>query len=172
MQEVWKPIIYPDLVGRYEVSNMGRVKRLARAVPFADGRIAHLKEKFMAIHAHPKGYLLVRLTGKETSFSYRVHRLVADHFIPNPDNLPEVNHKDEDKTNNSVENLEWCTHQYNSVYGTRLQRIAAAQRGREVSEEHRQKISKALKGRTHSPEAIEKFKISMKDYWARNKKAQ
>lgn len=54
----------------------------------------------------------------------RVHRLVAKTFIPNPDNLPEVNHKDEDKTNNSTDNLEWCTSHDNKVYGSRREKVA------------------------------------------------
>ena len=52
-----------------------------------------------------------------------VHRLVAQAFIPNPDNLPEVNHKNEDKSNNTVDNLEWCDHKYNNNYGTKIERI-------------------------------------------------
>ena len=54
---------------------------------------------------------------------WRIHRLVAETFIPNPDNLPEVNHKDENKLNNEASNLEWCTHKYNSNYGSRPRRI-------------------------------------------------
>ena len=71
-----------------------------------------------------KGYLQVELRddyGKRKI--KKVHRLVAETFIPNPDNLPEVNHKDENKQNPSVSNLEWCTSKYNSNYGIRKERI-------------------------------------------------
>lgn len=69
------------------------------------------------------GYLQIGLHNKGVVKYVNIHRLVAEAFIPNPDNLPEVNHKDEDKTNNSVDNLEWCTGCYNARYGSRIKRI-------------------------------------------------
>jgi len=66
-----------------------------------------------------RGYLVVNLQMK----TKHVHRLVAETFIPNPDNLPVVNHKDENKLNSSVDNLEWCTHKYNNNYGTCIERM-------------------------------------------------
>lgn len=73
-----------------------------------------------------KGYLMICLYNNGCCKTFRVHRLVAQAFIPNPDNLPCVNHKDEDKTNNKVDNLEWCTHEYNINYGTGIERSAKA----------------------------------------------
>ena len=69
------------------------------------------------------GYYYVCLSKNGIVKNYFVHRLVAEVFLPNPDNLPCVNHKDEDKSNNNVDNLEWCTHEYNINYGTRNKRI-------------------------------------------------
>lgn len=71
-----------------------------------------------------KGYLMVTLCNNGCCKTFKVHRLVAQAFIPNPENLPCVNHKDEDKSNNNVENLEWCTAEYNNNYGTRNKRSA------------------------------------------------
>lgn len=72
------------------------------------------------------GYLRVCLCKNCKPKVFLVHRLVAEAFIPNPDNLLEINHRDEDKTNNTVENLEWCTHEYNNNYGTRNEKVAKA----------------------------------------------
>ena len=91
--------------GLYQISNTGKVKGLKR-------------NKILKPILQRSGYYYVDLQRKRRL----VHRLVAEAFIDNPDNLPEVNHKDEDKVNNSVENLEWCDSKYNANYGTRNKR--------------------------------------------------
>ena len=82
------------------------------------------KEGILNARDNGKGYLRVRLWKDGKVEKCRINRLVAMAFIPNPDNLPEVNHKDEDKTNNCVENLEWCDSSYNINYGTRNKKIS------------------------------------------------
>ena len=114
--EEWKSI--PGYEGLYEVSSYGRVKSLER-YKSNNGGIQLIKEKILKPHNTKKGYLTVQFHNK----IFKVHRLVAQAFIPNPDNLPMVNHKDEDKTNNNVDNLEWCTAKYNSNYGTSIERM-------------------------------------------------
>ena len=121
MSEVWKAV--PGYEGLYEVSNIGNVRSLPRVIdmPSKLGNIypLHHKGKLLKQCVDGSGRFYVRLCG----VAFRVHRLVAMAFIPNPDNLPQVNHKDENPKNNRVENLEWCTVQYNLYYGTRLARI-------------------------------------------------
>lgn len=99
--------------GIYQVSGYGRVKSLKFG-----------KEKFLKPIANSCGYLYVRLCKDGKSKCQNIHRLVAQAFIPNPLGLPQVNHKDEDKANNRVENLEWCDRSYNCNYGTRIQRVS------------------------------------------------
>lgn len=101
----------PGYEGLYEVSNLGRVKNIKT------GRI-------LKPHKHRGGYLLINLCKSGTMRTDLIHRLVANSFLPNPQNLPCVNHKDEDKTNNAISNLEWCTYEYNNNYGTRNERMA------------------------------------------------
>lgn len=72
------------------------------------------------------GYAIIKLMKGGKGITYRVHRLVAMAFVPNPNNLPHINHKDENKLNNNPNNLEWCDNSYNNNYGTRNKRIAKA----------------------------------------------
>ena len=78
----------------------------------------------MSQRLRPDGYVAVSLYRNGKQKQYFLHRLLAQTYIPNPNNYPEVNHIDENKSNNDITNLEWCTHKYNSNYGTRLQRMA------------------------------------------------
>ena len=104
-----------------------------RPIPGFENYLINTKGDVYSLHSNAflkpwknkKGYLKLELrkNGKRNNCS--VHRLVAVTFIPNPCNLPEVNHKDENKSNNSPENLEWCTSKYNSNYGTRNNRISS-----------------------------------------------
>ena len=111
MEEIWRDI--DGYEGLYQVSNKGRVKSLKWG-----------KERILRPRDNGRGYLRVQLTKENTSKHIRVHRLVARAFIPNPHNLPEINHIDENKKNNSVENLEWCDRRYNVNYGTRNERVS------------------------------------------------
>lgn len=89
-----------------------------------DGRIwSHKNQKFLKPETI-RGYLRVQLCKDGEKKSYFVHRLICESYHENPDNLPCVNHISEDKFDNRPENLEWCTHEYNNTYGTRLKRIA------------------------------------------------
>ena len=119
MSEVWKAI--PGYEGLYEVSDQGRVRSLDR---MAVGRWGEYKCYGRVLSQHYQKYYSVELNVKGSRKRINVHRLVAMAFLPNPDNLPQVNHKDENSKNNRVENLEWCTSEYNRLYGTHLERIA------------------------------------------------
>lgn len=116
--EVWKDI--PGYEGLYQVSNLGGVKSIKR--PDAAGSRL-LREKILKPTIGTRGYLNVGLRKDNMQKKIEVHRLVAMAFIPNPQNLPQVNHKDEDKVNNCVDNLEWCSRSYNVNYGTRNGRM-------------------------------------------------
>lgn len=91
----------------------------------SNGKIYSLKsKKVLKPIIQDNGYSYVTIHNNKIQKMFRLHRLVAETFIPNPNNLPQVNHKDENKQNNKVENLEWCTAKYNMNYGTRKERVA------------------------------------------------
>lgn len=114
MQEIWRDV--EGYEGLYQVSNMRRVKSL--------NYNRSGKERVLKQRKNKWGYLRVVLCKDGDYKNYRTHRLVAQVFIPNPENYPEVNHIDEDKTNNAVDNLEWCSSKYNCNYGTRNEKIS------------------------------------------------
>lgn len=114
-EEIWKSIIGYE--GLYEVSNVGRVRSIDRIV-FQQGRNQKYRGKIMSPYLNNTGYFCVRLSKNNKKRTFTIHRLVATAFIPNPNNYPCVNHKDETPKNNNVENLEWCTNEYNVNYGT------------------------------------------------------
>ena len=103
--EIWKD--EPGFPG-YQVSNAGRVRSFYRVL--APDSV--------------KGYYRVRLYRNGRVYRIFIHRLVAMAFVPNPDGLPQINHKNEIKTDNRAENLEWCTAKYNNAYGTGRERAA------------------------------------------------
>ena len=107
----------PGYEGLYEVSNLGNVKSLRSG-------------KLMKKSKNNVGYEMLTLTKDKTQKTYLIHRLVALAFIPNHENLEEINHKDEVKTNNRVENLEWCSRDYNLNYGTYRERMSALKTGK------------------------------------------
>lgn len=114
MEEIWKDI--DGYEGLYQISTLGRVKALARDIPGA-----YKNKEFIKKLSHDMyGYPQVGLSRNSKYSPKKVHRLVAIAFIPNPNGYKEVNHKDENKDNNHVDNLEWCTTQYNLTYGHRL----------------------------------------------------
>lgn len=140
MVEEWRDI--KGFEGFYKVSSLGRVKSLDRVVfagENANHLFAHLNERILKpkdrlSHNGEKVYKQVTLHRDGVPTFCSVHRLVAQAFIPNPNNYPCVNHKDENPSNNCYINLEWCTYKYNNEYNNRVERC-------------KQKISNTLKGR-------------------------
>ena len=115
MKEIWKDI--KGYEGLYQISNYGEVKSLEKKAGFSTR-----KEKILKQHLDKDGYVKVYLCKNNKVKFLSVHRLIAEAFIPNPNNFPQINHKDENKQNNKIENLEWCTCKYNINYGTRTKR--------------------------------------------------
>lgn len=128
-KEVWKT--YPEYPF-IEVSNLGGVRTKDRVVTYKDGRKKFVKGRILKQQSDKKGYMYVGFSVKCKPVRLKVHRIVAICFIPNPDSLPEVNHKDNNRTNNAVSNLEWCTSKYNNDYKRNFGTSQAEVQGRPV----------------------------------------
>lgn len=123
MEEIWKDIIGYE--GWYQVSNLGRVRSIDR---YVNGNgincdFQFMKGKLRKLRKNHNGYWVVMLRKNSKAKEFLVHRLVAEAFIPNPENLPYINHKDENPANPIVTNLEWCTPQYNTRYSNVIEKI-------------------------------------------------
>ena len=137
LNEIWKDI--KGYEGLYQVSNFGRVKSLKRNRIGKNNSQVPVIERIRKQSKDKEGYLRINLCKDDKYKWHLVHRLVAETFIPNPDNLPCVNHKDENKQNNVVwinedgsidydkTTIEWCSYSYNNTYGTRLNRVSEKQ---------------------------------------------
>ena len=136
-QEIWKDI--KGYEGLYQVSNLGRVKSLNYKKTG--------KEKILKADTDKDGYLRVCLSKNGKHKNYIVHRLVAIAYIPNTNNYPIVNHRDETQQNNKASNLEWCTCTYNNNYGTRNERLSKAKKGKKHTKEAINNMKKAKAGK-------------------------
>ena len=125
MNENWKPV--KGFEEFYEVSSLGRVRSLC----FLGYR--RKAPKILKPCKDRGGYLMVNLCKNGKLITKKVHRLVAEAFLPNPLNLPQINHRNELKDDNRLENLEWCTAKYNANFGTRNERVAKAMKGKHVN---------------------------------------
>ena len=157
MIEEWRPVVGYE--GLYEVSNTGQVRSLDRFYYRLH------KGKVLSPTKDRYGYLTVTLNCNGKSKTIKIHRLVAQAFLPNPDNLPQVNHKDEVKTNNSVDNLEWCTAKYNVNFGTRQERY----RNTMLEKGHWSGLSREEYEKKRYKENKDKRKDSQRKYYQKNK---
>ena len=131
MNEEWRDI--KGYAGRYQISSFGRIYSCCSGI-------------YLKIHTREDGYKQVSLYKNDKYKRFLVHRLVALHFIENPNNYTQVNHKDENKQNNCVYNLEWCTARYNINYGSHNKRVSDSLKGKSISEETKKKISLSVSG--------------------------
>lgn len=139
MEEVWKDI--KGYEGFYQVSNLGRIQSLDRLIDTDIkyvGKRLH-KGRVLLPCINNKGYKTVRLCKYGETKVFLVHRLVAGAFIPNPNNYPIINHKDENPKNNCVENLEWCTQKYNMNWNDVMKKVGLKKRKTDEEKEANRK---------------------------------
>jgi hypothetical protein len=151
-KEIWKNI--KGYEGFYQVSNLGRVKSLDRYITYSNGNVIFTKGKIINGFKKDNGYWSIDLYKNGTKKKFHKHRLVAMEFIPNPENKPEVNHKDENRSNNCVDNLNWCTSKENKHYGS------LPERRKEIAKITAAKLSKPVDQYSLDGKYITTFKSS------------
>ena len=114
VREIWKDI--RGYEGSYQASNLGRIRSLDRLINYKNGKKVFYKGIILTPEINNGGYFEIQLSTNTKYKHYKVHRLIAETFISNPNNLPIINHKDHNKLNNNINNLEWCTRKYNNNY--------------------------------------------------------
>ena len=152
--EEWRDI--EGYEGLYRVSNLGRVKSLR-------DNHGNYREKILSLKPNKQGYVEIVLYKNKEKEYFLVHRLVAEAFIPNPNNLPEVNHKIDDfehRSDNRVENLEWCTRDYNCNYGSRNKKVSESKKGNKHPRARKVKCITTNEIFNTMKEASEKYNIS------------
>lgn len=135
--ENWKDII--GFEGRYQISDAGNIRSVERRANIGNGFDRLVPGKTIKTFPLPKGYIQANLYNGEKYLNRYVHRLVGQHFIPNPDNLPQINHKNGIKADNRVENLEWCTLSHNMLHSYRELGQINSMQGRTGELHHRSK---------------------------------
>lgn len=150
MQEIWEYIEGTNK--RYMVSNLGNVKTLCFKEP-----------RLLTITTQASGYKYVMLQIDKKNVNFRLHRLVAKAFVPNPNNYKEINHIDGNKANNCANNLQWCTRAFNNSYSYRV--LGVKRKYRPMSEAQKQYFSQLYKGRKLKEETKKKISQSLKRHY-------
>lgn len=153
-EEIWKDI---EGYEGYQISSLGRVRSLDRIITHKNGKKELYRGKIRKGVKNKQGYLFLSLCKNGRSRNYFISRLVAMHFIPNPENKPYVDHIDTNPLNNRVDNLRWCTQKENMNNPISVNKISESRKGRKMTEETRKKISESHKGRKKSEETRKKM---------------
>ena len=121
--EEWIDLI--GYVGYFKISNLGRVLSLDREIIHSNGRRTNFKGRILKNHISKRGYYITDVNINKLRKTFNIHRLIAIHFIPNPLNKEQVNHKDSNPLNNSVKNLEWVTNLENSCHRVKIKEYSS-----------------------------------------------
>lgn len=152
--EEWRPI--KGFEGLYEVSNLGRVRSVDRITHYSDGRIGRMYGKILSPTLAGGGYARVILVKDGKKYSKTVHRLVAEVFIPNPDNLPFIDHINCIRNDSRVENLRWCTPSGNNQNPITNMRMSLSHKGKSMTKEAIEK-AKATRNKKKGTEEYRLF---------------